>query len=336
MLRKSVWCLILLAVVFSALNSGVFGTEPEYVLRYSTVASPETIQCKATNKFAEVLKKLSNGKIEVKVFHSGQLADQKTGLLGVMRGTLEMSAGGPSWFAELADMPKLGVLNAAYIFKDVDHMYRVMKGPIVRKYYEELAQKSGMRVVGDWYQGTRQLNFIKKVGVVRTPQDLKGIKLRMPDNQTFMDMGRAIGATPTPMGFGDVYMALRTGAIDGQDNPLPTDLASKFVEVTKYIVLTDHSINTVTPVINEKLWKSMPVDYKTYIKKAFNVARAYNDNLILEQEASLLGKLKSEYDMEIIIPDKEAFMKYARKYYSAKRFDKLWGEGMYAKIQSTE
>jgi tripartite ATP-independent transporter DctP family solute receptor len=336
MLRRSVWCLILLVVVVCALNSGIFGASPEYVLRYCTVAPPESAQTRAANKFAEVLKTLSNGKIEVKVYHSGQLGDQKTQLLGVMRGTLEMAVGGPSWFADLAGMPKLGVLNAAYIFKDFDHMYRVMRGPIVQKYYEEMAQKSGMRVLGDWYQGTRQLNFIKKVGVVRTPQNLKGIKLRMPDNQTFMDMGRSLGATPTPLAFGDVYMALRTGAIEGQDNPLATDLASKFVEVTKYIVLTDHSINTVSIVINDKLFKSMPDEYRTYIRKAFQVARTYNDNLLLEEEASLLGKFKSEYDMEIIIPDKTAFMNYAKKYYSDKRFDKLWGKGMYAKIQSSK
>jgi tripartite ATP-independent transporter DctP family solute receptor len=196
-------------------------------------------------------------------------------------------------------MPELGVLNAAYIFEDFDHMYRVMKGPIVQKYYEELAQKSGMRVLDNWYHGTRQLNFIKKVGVVRTPQDLKGVKLRMPNSRAFMDMGRALGANPTPLGLGDLYMALRNGAVEGQDNPLPADLAMKFVEVTKYIVLTDHSITCVNPTINEKLWKSLPDECQTCIRKALEIARTYNNNLVLEEEIILLGKFKRKYGMEI-------------------------------------
>jgi tripartite ATP-independent transporter DctP family solute receptor len=337
MLRRSVCCLILLLVVVCTLNHSIFGAESEYVLRFTTTSAPDAPAAKAMYKFADTVKTLSNGKIEVKVYHSGQLGDQKAGLLGVMRGTIEMSGdGGPSSLADIGGMPKLGVLSAAFIFRDVDHMYQVMNGPLVKKYQDELAQKSGIRVLDNWYLGTRQLNLVKKVGIVRTPQDLKGVKLRMPNSQAFMDMGRALGANPTPLGLGDVYMALRTGTIEGQDNPLPGDLAMKFVEVTKYIVLTDHSITCVNPTINEKLWKSMPGEYKIYIRKALEVARTYNNNLVLEEEAVLLGKFKSEYGMEVITPDKKAFMQYAKKYYSDKRFNQLWGKGMYAKIQDSK
>jgi tripartite ATP-independent transporter DctP family solute receptor len=337
MFRKSVFCVILLLVVVCALNVSVFGAKSECVLRFTTTSAPDAPVTKAMCKFADTVKTLSNGKIEVKVYHSGQLGDQKAGLVGVMRGTIEMSGdGGPASLTDIGGMPKLGVLSAAYIFRDIDHMNRVMNSPIIKNYQDELAQKSGIRILDNWYLGTRQLNLIKKIGVVHTPQDLKGVKLRMPNSQAMIDMGRALGANPTPLGLGDVYMALRTGTIDGQDNPLPATLAMKFVEVTKYIVLTDHSITCLNPTINEKLWKSMPDEYRIYIKKAFEVARTYNNNLVLEEEAVLLGKFKKEYGMEIISPDKKAFMQYAKKYYSDKRFNQLWGRGMYAKIQNTK
>ena len=209
-----------------------------------------------------------------------------------------------------------------------------MTSKMVQDMFDKLAQKTGLRVLDVWYLGTRQLNLVEKVGPVKRPEDLKGVKLRMPNNKTFLDMGRALGATPTPMAFGEVYMALKTGTIDGQDNPLPTDLTAKFVEVTKYIVLTDHQIGMICPVINEKLWQSMPEEYRVYIKKAMEVARTFMNYTVLEQEAKLLKLFVEQYNMEIIVPDKAAFIENAKKYYSQPEFDKAWGPGMYEKIQN--
>ena len=308
-----------------------------YTLRFNTVASPTDIQVAAMNKFAEVVGALSGGKIEVKVFHSGQLGDQKTALLGVMKGSLEMACdASPLWFADLAAYPEISVLELAYLYRDMDHMYRVLTGPIGQGYWDKLAQKSGMRVLDVWYLGTRELTLTQKAGVVRTPADLKGIKLRMPNAENWLNVGRALGATPTPLGFGEVYMALKTGTIEGQDNPIPTSYAEKFLEVTKYVVLTDHMMGYVTPVINEKLWQQMPAEYRAFIQKAMLTARFYMNENVLEQEATLLGKAQKEYGTVVIVPDKKAFMENAKKFYADPKFDKMWGAGMYAKIQSAE
>ncbi len=331
--------LFMTILVFGLVSSlGVcLAAEKTYTLRFNTVAGPNEAQTIAMRKFAEVVDKLSAGKIEVKVFHSGQLADQKTGILGVMRGSLEMTSdASASWFADLASYPEIGVLEVAYLYRDLDHMYRVLTGPIGRKYWESLAKRSGIRVLDVWYLGTRQLNLIKKVGVVRRPQDLKGIKLRMPNVEAWLDVGRALGANPTPLGFGEVYMALKTGTIDGQDNPLPTDFSAKFYEVTHYIVLTDHMLGYITPIINEKLWQEMPDKYRVYIKHAIQVARFNMNRIVLEQEASLLGKFQKDFGMEVVIPDKRAFMESAQKFYSQEKFNKRWGKGMYATIQGVD
>jgi tripartite ATP-independent transporter DctP family solute receptor len=254
-----------------------------------------------------------------------------------MRGSLEMTTdASPSWFADLADYPGIGVLEVAYLFRDLDHMYRVLTGALGQGYWDNLAKRSGIRVLDVWYLGTRQLNLIKKVGPVKRPEDLKGVKLRMPNVEAWLDVGRALGANPTPLGFGEVYMGLKTGTIDGQDNPLPTDFSAKFYEVTHYIVLTDHMIGYINPVINEKLWQEMPDKYKVYIKKALETARFNMNQTVLEQEALLLGRFEKEFGMEIVIPDKKAFMDYAKKYYGQEKFDKRWGAGMYAKIQAID
>ncbi len=332
-----VWKIVLVCILaVGLLSSASFAAEKAYTLRFNTVAAPDMPQTLAMKKFAEIVGELSGGKITVKVFHSGQLGDQKTALLGVMRGTLEMTSdASPAWFGDLCDYPEIGVLETPYVFKDLDHMYRVLTGPTGQKYWGHLT-KSGLRVLDVWYLGTRELNLTKKAGVVRRPEDLKGIKLRMPNVEAWLDVGRALGAKPTPLGFGEVYMALKTGTVEGQDNPLPTDDAAKFYEVTHYIVLTDHMIGYITPVINEKLWQSMPEEYRVYIKKAMEVARYYQNRIVLEKEAKLLGKFVTEYGMEIVIPDRQAFMENVKKFYSQPKFDEKWGQGVYAKIQAIE
>ena len=327
---------VLLILMFGLVTFAL-AAEKSYTLRFNTVAAPTMPQVLAMEKFGEVVGALSGGKIKVKVFHSGQLGDQKTALLGIMKGTLEMASdASPSFFADLANYPDVAVLEGAYLYRDIDHAYRVLTGPIARNHWENIAKKANLRVLDSWYLGTRQLNLTKKAGVVRRPEDLKGIKLRMPNVESYLDMGRALGGQPTPLGFGEVYMALKTGTIDGQDNPLPTDLAAKFVEVTHYIVLTDHMICFINPVINDKLWRSMPEDYRVYIKQAMLVARFFMNEMVMEQEAKLLGKFIKDYGMEIIVPNKGAFMDHAKKFYSQEKFNKRWGTGRYSQIQSMD
>jgi tripartite ATP-independent transporter DctP family solute receptor len=306
--------------------------QPEYNLRFSTAATPNQPQTKAFNLFAQTVEKLSGGKIKVQIFHSGQLGDQKTQILATMRGDIEMSDGSPTWFADLAPYPEISVLEAAYAYKNLNHLYQVVNGPIGEKYWDKLREKTGLVVLDTWYLGKRELNLKKSVGEVRKPADLEGVKLRMPGSAAWMDVGRALGAQPTPLGFNEVYMGLKTGTIDGQDNPLPTDDANKFYEVTHYIVLTDHQMTIINPTINEKVWDSMPADYKVYMKQALEVAKNYNNKLVLEQEANLLSKFKNEYGMEVVIPDKEAFMKNTKKVYQ--KNEEKWGKGSYEKIQN--
>ncbi|MCR4402992.1 MAG: sialic acid TRAP transporter substrate-binding protein SiaP [Firmicutes bacterium] len=327
---KLVTAVLILAVVFPIAVDAQ--NAPKFTLKFATVASPAQPQTKAMYKFAEVVSELSGGNIKVDVFHSGQLADQKTQVLGTMRGSIDMCDASPTWFGDIVPYPEITVLEAAYAYRDLNHLYQVVNGPIGKKYWEELRKRSGLVVLDTWYLGTRQLNLRKSVGPVKTPADMKNVKLRMPGSEAWMDVGRGLGANPTPLGFNEVYLALKTGTIDGQDNPLPTDDANKFYEVTHYIVLTDHQMTIINPTINEKVWNKMPAEYKEYMLRALEVARNYCNQMVLEEEAKLLSKFQNQYGMEIIIPDKEAFMENMKQVY--KKNEKIWGPGTYEMIQN--
>jgi len=321
-------------LIFGLMSSLSFAAAPEFKLRFGSLANPEDAHGKAMYVFADAVEKLSGGKVVVEVYPSGQLGTQKTTVLNVMQGTVDMCMTAASWLDTLVPYPPIGVFGAGYVFRDLEHVYRVMDGPIAQEMFEDIRQKSSLKVIDIWYLGTRQLNLKKKVGPVRTPEDLKGVMLRMPNTPAWLDLGRALGANPTPLGFGELYMALKTGVVDGQDNPLPTDLAAKFVEVTHYIVLTDHLIDTVYICINDKLWQTMPEEYQTYVKMAARLARYYNNYEKLLGEVELLDIFKKEYGMEIIVPDKDAFRENVKKMYTTKEFDERWGKGAYEKIQA--
>lgn len=329
-MRRLSPAVVLLFISLLFLSGLARGEGRTYTLKFNTVAGPQQPQVKALEVFKNEAYRLSGGKIDVRIFHSGQLGSQQTQTIGVMRGTLEMTFTDPNSLAQFDK--RLGIFGAAYLFRDLKHLYKVMEGPVGQEYFGRLASDLGLRPLDVWYLGTRQLNLRDRA--VRTPEDMKGVKLRMPNSPQWIAMGRALGANPTPLGFGEVYLALKTGVVDGQDNPLPTDKAQKFYEVTKYIILTNHQIGMVWPTINEKLWQEMPEEYRGWIIAALKSAREYQNKLVLDGEAELLAEFRDVHGMSVIQPDVEAFRQNARKVYAG--FEGDWGEGMYGKIQAVK
>ena len=315
MLKKlGVLALIMVFVIgFSGVS--LAENEPEYTLIYSDVASPGQPQIRAAEKFAEVVEALTDGAVVIDIHHSGTLADQTGQILGVMRGEIDISPAGPEWFADLIPFEEIAVLGSAYAYRDLDHLYQVMNGPVGKSYWDEVRERGNMVVLDTWYLGARQLNMTEGAGEIRNPEDLAGVRLRMPDTAAWMDVGRAIGASPTPVDFGELYTALDTGTVEGQDNPLPTNYAQNFHEVTHYIVMTDHYLSVINPTINADCWEELPDDYKQAILAAAKVARNYMNRIVLEEEATLLGMFAADYGMEVIYPDKDAFMAHATEYY---------------------
>jgi len=317
MIKKISIILLTFALVFSfsSFMQAEEEVEPDYVLTYADVASPNQPQVIAAQKFADVVKELTDGKVVIEIAHSGQIADQTGQVTGLMRGQIDMAPAGPEWFADLIPFDEISVLASAYAYRDIDHLYQVMNGPIGRGYWDQVREDGNMVVLDTWYLGARQLNLTEGAGEVRTPEDLAGVRLRMPGSAAWLDVGRALGAEPTPVDFGELYTALDTGTVEGQDNPLPTNYAQNFHEVTDYIVLTDHFLSVINPTINADLWEELPEDYKQAIKQGVRVGRMYMNQMVLEEEAELLGIFSSEYGLEIIYPDKDAFMENVTEFY---------------------
>lgn len=303
-------------------------------LTFSSQSVPGDAHTIAMDVFKREVERLSGGQITVDVYHSGQLLTQEGEQTAVRRGTVDMVYTSPPWLSEF--VPYLSMFGAAYTFSGYDHMTRVYNGEIGQQIFADVVQAAGIRPLSAFYLGTRQLNLVESVGPVRTPQEMRNVKLRVPGSPAWIAMGRALGANPTPMAFTEVYLGMRTGAIDGQDNPLPTNRNAKFYEVTKYIVLTDHVVDTVWPTINEAKWQSLTAQQQGWVREALELARRECDRINRENEATLLDFFRGEGLTVITDPDKDAFMAYARNFYlnDAKEISATWNIELYDRVQA--
>jgi tripartite ATP-independent transporter DctP family solute receptor len=284
----------------------------EFQITWSSVSVPGDAHTIAMNVFKLELERITDGQIEVELYDSGQLFGQVEGQAAVKRGTLDMVYTGPNWVAQF--VPKWSMFAMPYVFKSYEHMSNFFNSDAAQPLYDEVAAETGMRPLAAFYLGTRQLNLRDIGREVRTPQDMKGVKLRMPGSPTWQYMGKTLGANPTPLSFTEVYMGLKTGTVDGQDNPLPTDKNAKFYEVTKYIILTNHFVNPVMPTMNEQKWQSLGPELQAKVMEALEVARQACDERNLAQEAELVEFFKGE-GMTIIEPDVEPWVKFAQDMY---------------------
>jgi tripartite ATP-independent transporter DctP family solute receptor len=324
--------IVMLALLMLA-SPAVFAQQKPVKLVFTSVSVPGDAHTQAMYVFKDEVEKLSGGQIQVEVYHSGQLFTQQAEQDAVRKGTIDMVYSSAQWLAEF--VPYLSMFGAAYTFQSYSQMTKTFNGPIGQKIFDEIAQKTGIRPLTAYYLGTRQLNLTAKVGPVTKPEQMKSVKLRVPNSPTWIAMGKALGANPTPMAFGEVYMGLKTGAVDGQDNPLPTDKNAKFYEVTKYIVLTDHVVDSTWPTINEKKWKSLTKEQQGWVLAAVNKAREFCDKTNLDNEKNILDFFRSQGLVVIENPDKAAFAAYAKNSYltESKDISKNWNMELYEEIQ---
>ena len=326
--------IILVVFVLVLAFSCVTVSAADVKLTWSSISVPGDAHTEAMKVFKEEVENLSAGHITVDLYIAGAIYTQEGELAAVREGTLDMAYYSASWLAEF--VPYLSMIGSVYTFSGFKHMDRVLNGEIGERIFNEVAQKTGVRPLAAFYLGTRQLNVVEKVGPVRTPEDMKGVKLRTPGSPAWIALGKALGGNPTPMSFGEVYMGLKTGAIEGQDNPLPTDKNAKFYEVTKYIILTDHVVNSVWPTINEKKWQSLSEIDQLVIRMAIEKARKFCAETNLKAESELCDFFREQGLIIIEDPDKEAFAAYAKNSYAteSKDISKDWDMELYEEIQA--
>ncbi len=278
-------------------------------------------------KAAAEIKAKSNGRIEIQSFPNGQLGSSRDMVESVASGALTMVTEGAAQLGQF--VPQLSIIEAPYIWRDPAHMARALKSPLMDELNKALVEKRGMRMIGVNYYGIRHLTSGKKP--INSVEDMKGFKLRVPEVDTFRAMAEAWGARPTPLNFSELYLALSQGAVDGQENPLPTIASAKLGEVQKFLVLTGHIITPRLVIVNEAAWNKVPEADRTLIKASIEQAALWQDNEILEQEKGLADTL-AKGGMTVVKPDLDAFRKPVLESVPAK-FESKWGKGLWDRIQ---
>jgi C4-dicarboxylate-binding protein DctP len=240
--------------------------------------------------FKEAVEKGTNGQVEVQVYHSGQLGDQRVMLESVQMGTLETSAVGDAVLVNF--FPPIGVIGIPYLFKDSATAFKVLDGKFGQELSKALVEKTGIRILAYGENGFR--HFTNNKREIRKPTDMKGLKMRVQENPAHVQMVSALGGIPVPMAWTEVYTSLQQGVLDGQENPLSVIVVSKLWEVQKYLVLDSHLWSATLLVINEKLFQSYPQNIRAAILNAapkYNAAvRAVTDRIAKDGVAVLQGK----------------------------------------------
>jgi TRAP-type transport system periplasmic protein len=258
------------------------------------------------------------------------LFKQGTELEAIARGNLEMSIASAQELATI--FPQWSIFTAGYLLRSADHQKNVFADALMEPMKKMVEDRLGVKLMSVMYLGKRHVN-LRGDKEVKTPADMAGVKLRMPPSEAWQFLGKALGASPLPMAFTEIYTALQTGAIDGQDNPLPTVRDSKFFEVTKQIVLTAHLVDWNFLTISKKVWDAMSPANREATQKAADAACEAGRQAQLRLETELEAFMK-ERGLKVYEPDLKAFRETVQKAYLASPFAKDWPAGMVDKINA--
>jgi TRAP-type C4-dicarboxylate transport system substrate-binding protein len=295
-------------------------------IRFSAVFSEQDIRAEMMKKFAEAIA----GDFVFEGYYGGTLFKQGTELVALQRGNLEMGNIAPQDISK--QLPAWSILTAAYLFRDADHLAKFFASDAGAEMKQMAEEKLGIHILGPTYFGSRQLG-LKPNKKINTPADLAGIKLRMPPGEAWQFLGESLGANPTAMAYAEVYTGLQTGAIDGQDNPLPNVENMKFYEVMSQIVMTSHLVGFDLLTVSSKVWKAMSPEVQKRFEAAATSAIDFSTKKHLAREKELVEFFKSK-GLQIYEPDQAAFRKYAQQKYLASDLAKDWPKGMVDKINA--
>ena len=295
-------------------------------LRFSAVFSEQDIRADMMKMFAEDIAADST----FEGYYGGVLFKQGTELVALQRGNLEMGNIAPQDVSN--QVPEWSILTSAYLFRDAEHLKTFFASDLGEEMKKLAEDKLGIRVLGPTFFGTRQVG-LKGNKKIDTPADMAGIKLRMPGGDSWQFLGRSIGANPTPMAYAEVYTGLQTGAIDGQDNPLPNVQNMKFYEVMQQIVLTSHLVGFDLLVISSRAWNEMTPEQRDRMQAAADKAIAWSTAEHLKREEELAASFKA-MGLDVYVPNVDAFRAHAQKMYLESDLAKSWPAGLIDKINA--
>jgi tripartite ATP-independent transporter DctP family solute receptor len=295
----------LTAVLATALSVGAAAAQTE--IKFGHVGGPGSLFDQSANEFAKRANAKLGDKAKVIVYGSSQLGGDGAMLKKLKLGTIDLAL--PSTVMS-SQVPQFGVFEMPYLVKDRGHMAKI-RDQIVVPTLEPIALKAGYRIIGVWENGFRQITNSKHP--INKPEDLQGIKLRTPKGTWRVKMFKAYGANPSPMALSEVFVALQTGVMDGQENPLAQIYPLRFYEVQKYLSMTGH-VYTPAYVTAGASWSRLPADVQKILVDTAKEMQPVVYKMAADLDESLLKKLK-DHGMQVNVADKEAFIKASKPIY---------------------
>ncbi len=252
-------------------------------LRFGVNGNTQSIEYFASVKFAETLERVSGGQMRANIFPGGQLGDAAEMVTQITMNELDIYSEPIGGAGISAIIPEMGLLELPYVVTSLDHLKRIMDSQWGQEMLTKLQTENNIRVLGHGLFGVRQTSSNRPLNSV---DDFRGLRIRTPNSRGIIDWANAIGARPTPVAFAEVYLALQTGSVDAQENPLPTIESMKFYEVQTHIALTNHVYQDRTLLISDRRWQGLSEQQRGWVSQA---AQAFVDETI-----SLTNKMSDE------------------------------------------
>jgi len=307
-----------------------FADSHAITLRMSTPASASDQRSLALE---QVFAPAVSGFATYEPHYNGSLIAQNSELEAIASGDLEMSITSAQELAQF--FPEFSIFATGYVHQDAAHQVRVFNDPLMDPFKQKVEDELGVKLLSVMYLGKRHVNLrqTKEELTVMTPADLAGVNLRMPGTDAWQFLGKALGANPTPMAFTEVYTALSTGSVDGQDNPLPTVVDAKFYEVTNQIVLTAHLVDLNYVAFSKAVWDGLSAEQQVAVQAAADAAASVGRLRQLDKENSLASFIR-EQGVEIYEPDQAAFRSHVQSMYLDTDASADWPEGVLDQINA--
>ena len=281
----------------------------------------------------EVFAPMVSGFADFNAGYNGTMFAQGTELDAISRGNLTMSITSAQDLAQF--FPEFSVFATGYVHQDAAHQVRVFNDPLMDPFKETVENELGVKLLSVMYLGKRHVNLrqCRDEVDVKTPADLAGLNVRMPGTDAWQFLGAALGFSPTPLAFSEVYTALSTGAVDGQDNPLPTVVNSKFYEVTCQIALTSHLVDLNYIAFSKETWDGLSVDQQLAVQRAADATASWARLKQLDMENNLADFIRSQ-GVDVYTPDVEAFRSHVQAVYADSDYVNDFPEGVLERINA--
>src|SRR6202789_2892643 len=286
--------LILAASVAALALIGPAAAQSPIVIKFSHVVAADTPKGNAAEKVKELAEKYSNGKVKVEIYPNATLYKDKEELEALQLGAVQMLAPSNSKFGPIG-IREFEVFDLPYILPDLKTLRRVTDGELGAKLLKKLEPK-GMTGLAYWDNGFKEMTANKKL---ITPDDYKGVKFRVQSSKVLEAQFRALGAIPQVMAFGEVYQALQTGVVDGQENTASNIYTQKMHEVQKYLTMNNHGYIGYVVVVNKKFWDGLPADIRGQLEKAMKEATAFGNGQSAKENEEALAAIKKAGKTEI-------------------------------------